>query len=88
MLLVYDKHADTLANLASNIDVPDKVVDVKIIKKTSGTIALCSAIRFNGQDRRNSIIQNLNQPSSSTAVKNFKDFMVMTSYIIEAMVEC
>lgn len=30
----HNKHADTLASMASKIDIPDKAMDVKITKKT------------------------------------------------------
>lgn len=31
----YNKHTDTLATLASKIDIPDETVDMRIMKKTS-----------------------------------------------------
>lgn len=73
---VHNKHADVLATLASEVDIVDKVVDVKVIKKTLRATA-ADSIPVNSIDKQEwymSIIQNLTQPSSSVAVRELEVF--------------
>lgn len=60
----YNKHVYALLALAAKIDIPDKVIDVRIIKMTlpAATADLIHANPINEQDWRASITQNLIQP--------------------------
>lgn len=72
---MFDEHTidmHPLATLASNIDISDEAVDVRVIKKTlrATIVELIPIDPAAEKDWRLSIIQNLIQPSSSVATKN------------------
>lgn len=69
----YNKHADALATLASKVDILDETVDVNVMKEIlrAATTNFILIYSFDEQDWRNSVIQNLNQPSTTVAMKDF-----------------
>lgn len=77
MSRVHNKHADALADLASKTDVPNKLDDVRIIKKTLQAADLIPSDPFDEPDWWNSIIQTLDQASSTVAAKDLKSSIVI-----------
>lgn len=76
--------------MASKIDVPDEIVDVRIMKRTlrATIVDLICVDSVNERDWRSSVIQSSNQPSSNVA-KDLRKFIVVSGeLIIEAVLEC
>lgn len=76
---MHNKHSYALATLASKVDVPDEIVGIKVIKRTLRATAadLVPIDSLDEQDWRGSIIQSLNQPSSTMATKNLQKCVIV-----------
>lgn len=73
VLLSYNKHIQGLVTLALKVVIPDKTIDVKVIKKslraTATDFSLADAVDEDWQTR---VIQNILQPSSMVIAKDKK----------------
>lgn len=74
----HNKNVDALAILASKVDIPEEVANIKVMKKTLRAIAaeLIPKVLIEKKDWRTSIIQKLAQPSSPVIARELKDFVL------------
>lgn len=85
-----NKHVDDLATLAWKVDISDKMIDVRVNKKTlwATIVVLTSEVSIEKQDWRTSIVQKLTQPSSSMVARELKDFTLINGQLCsEAIME-
>lgn len=73
-----NKRAEALPTLASKVDIREDVAEVKVIKNTLRAAAMkfIPPQTIDKGDWRRSVMQNLLQASSTTSVKEHKDFTV------------
>lgn len=84
------KYVDALAPLASKNDIPDKEIDVKIIKKILRVVAvnLIPANPVDGQDLSTFINEDLFHLSSVMVRRSWKIFfLLMTGFTFEVAME-
>lgn len=64
---VHNKHAEALATMVQKVDVSNKALIREVIKRTLRAIVADLLLNdlFDEQDWRNSIIQNINYPSTT-----------------------
>lgn len=77
--LLYNKHANALATLASKAENRDDIAEIKVIRSTlrATTTKFMPEQDIDERDWQKSVIQNLLQPSSSTTAKEVKDFTII-----------
>lgn len=83
MSRVHNKLAKALTTLASKIDVPEEVVDVRIMKRhCEPPQQICFLlIRLINEIGKILSFKILNQPSSNVAAKDLKNFIVINGKV-------
>lgn len=77
----HNRHAESLATLASKVDIPDDTIDVSIIYKTlqATAVDLIPIAIIDEQDWHDLIIQNIARPSSTIISRNLQDFIIVNN---------
>lgn len=76
---MHNKHEDSLATLASKVNIPEDATDTKVIKKTlqATAAAFIPAELIDEKDWRTSVIQDFLQPSSIVVAKELKEYTLV-----------